>query len=202
MSGEWHTTSDGGPQLHPTWVRLAPGKDEDHREDKQQYIGRISSEFPNIPEDVLEQWIYPHHFNEEIQLLYGWMNYEKVRFSLATWTNTQIESVKVYSDFRRYVESTTRKVLMSLPGKLPSIELREEVVHSWTQYGTWRTPIIVLDTKDVVGAPEGVELNRHYQLVEGHTRLGWFNAFRACKVRGSSYPLAESHKLWLMNAGS
>lgn len=195
MSGERFTTSDGRLQLHPTWMRLAPGKDEDHKEDKQQYINRIRLEFPNIPEDILEQWIYPHHFNDEIRFLYGWMNYEQVRFSLATWTNAQIKSVKVYSDFRRYVENTTRKVLTALPSKLPAIELREEVVHNWEEYGTWRTPIIVLASKDIMGVPEGVELNRPFQLVEGHTRLGWFNAFRACKDRGSPYPLAESHKL-------
>ena len=201
MSGERFTTSNGDLQLHPTWMRLAPGKDEEHKEDKQQYINRIRLEFPNIPEDILEQWIYPYHFNDEIRFLYGWMNYEQVCFSLATWTNVQIESVKMYSGFSRYVENTTRKVLMALPNKLPAIELREEVIRSWTEYGTWRTPIIVLASKEIMGVPEGVELRRPFQLVEGHTRLGWFNAFRACKVRGSPYPLAESHKLWLMNAG-
>ena len=109
MSGERLTTTIEA-RLHPTWRRLVPGKDEDRREDKQQYIGRIRSEFPNIPADVLDQWIYPHHFNEEIRLLYGWMDYERVVFSPAEWDNDQIASVKVYSDFRLYVEMTIQCV--------------------------------------------------------------------------------------------
>ena len=201
MSGDRLTIGKGGPRLHPTWMRLAPGKDEDHREDKQQYVGRIRSEFPNIPEGVLEQWIYPHHFNEEMRLLYGWMNYEKVGFSLAEWGGEQVALIKVYSGFRPYVELTTRKVLASLPDRLRSIELRGEVVRSWTENGTWRTPIIVLASRDVVGLPKGVELNRPYQLVEGHTRLGWFNAFRAGRGRGGIRPLAELHEVWLMGGG-
>jgi hypothetical protein len=180
-------------------MRLVPGKDEDHREDKQQYIGRITSEFPNIPADVLDQWIYPHHFNEEIRLLYGWMDYEKVVFTLAEWGDDQIASIKVYSDFRPYVEMTTRKVRSALPDKLRSIELREEVVRSWAERGTWRTPIIVLDSKDVAGAPKGVEINRPYQLVEGHTRLGWFNAFRSVQGRDSKNTFTKTHRLWLMS---
>jgi hypothetical protein len=70
MSKEGLTTS-GRMQLHPSWMRLVPGQDEDHREEKHQYIRRIRLEFPNIPENVLDQWIYPHHFNEEIRFLYG-----------------------------------------------------------------------------------------------------------------------------------
>lgn len=186
--------------VHWTWARLAPGKDEDHREDKRQYIGRVRSAFPNIPEDVLDQWIYPHHFNEDMRRLYGWMNYEKLKFSLVAWTNAQVNAVKTYSRFRPYVESTTHKVVMAKSGGLSAIERRKEVVDSWAGRGTWRTPIIVLDSSSVVGAPKGVEINRPYQLVEGHTRLGWFNAFFSLQDPRGAYPLAEAHSVWLMTA--
>jgi hypothetical protein len=122
-----------------------------------------------------------------------------VDFTLAEWGNDQISAVKVYSEFRHYVEMTTRKVLSALPYKLRSIELREEVVSSWTENGTWWTPIIVLASRDIVEVPADVELNRPYQLVEGHTRFGWFNAFRAGLDCVSPYPLANTHKLWLMS---
>jgi hypothetical protein len=188
-------------RIHPTWARLAPGKDEDHREDKRQYISRIRSNFTNLPEDVLEQWIYPHHFNEEMRRLYGWLDYEKVAFSLVKWTSEQVQAVKVYSHFRPYVESTTRKVRMAGPSELSSIDLRKEVIASWINRGTWRTPIIVLESSSFVSPPRGIEINRPYQLVEGHTRLGWFIAFLSLQGQRGTYPLAETHSVWLMTAG-
>ena len=57
-------------------------------------------------------------------------------------------------------------------------EASSKVASHWIEFGTWRTPIVVLNTKEIKNVPAGIEFQKPYQLIEGHTRMGWFRAFR------------------------
>ena len=96
--------------VHPTWKRLGfNGTDNLGKEDKHQYLVRIRKDFPNIPEPVLEQWIYLHHRNSEMQKLYGWIDYSKATFELVSWTTEQILEIKSFPEFEKYVRMTPKK---------------------------------------------------------------------------------------------
>lgn len=187
--------------LHPTWHDLAyKGTDDLGREDKFEYLDRITNKYPNLPAPVLEQWTYLHHRNSDMQRLYGWIDYSKVKFDLQSWTTDQILRIKPVSSpearFDEYVDMTEDKIKST---KSLKKEYSEEIVNHWIDSGTWRTPIIVLNTQEIRVLPQTIKLQKPYQLIEGHTRLGWFKAFNSFPDLQHPYRLANNHQIWLMS---
>jgi hypothetical protein len=179
--------------IHQTWKLLAfKGTNDLGKENLQLYLNRINTSFPQMPNDVLGQWIYQHQRNPEIIKLYGWIDYSKAQFKLVKWSTEKILKIKTYSEFSQHTE--TYKHFKS-GESLEQIGGSEIDRKFWLENGTWRTPIIVLDTDNII-TPENVKLERPYQLVEGHTRLGWLMGFNNSTT---PYKCKAFHNVWLMS---
>lgn len=175
---------------HATWDKLGhKGLNDRSKEDWLNYSLRITKEFPNIPPEVLQQWIYAHHSDSRMEKNYGWIDYNKVKFSLKAWPTKNVLKINECEDFAGAVESHAETA------KSSNIEsfMRPEDLNYWKINGTWKTPIVVIETKKIF-YPH-VRFKKPFQLIEGHTRLGRLKTF----VNNSSkLAIAKIHKIWLM----
>jgi hypothetical protein len=165
-----------------------PQKRHGDGEGIEEYIQRISQSFENIPEKVLRQWLYLHTGKLDMIRNYGWIDYHKAAFAEVLWTQNQISQIQVFSKYQPYVKSRSKIQSFSDFRCVP------EDKDYWICFGTWRTPIVVLKTNTIITEPRYSELNKPYQLIEGHTRLGHFNALFNYQQKY----LSELHKVYLM----
>jgi len=172
---------------HQTWLKLShKGFNDFSKEEFTDYIARITKEFPNIPVEVLRQWIYENHSDPIIQKNYGWIDYHNVQFILETWSTEEIFRVEECYDFEGVVENYQQTAN-------DKNVMRGEDLKSWKEAGTWRTPIVILKTDNILNPP--IVFKNPYQLIEGHTRLGRLKAFNE---KDSLFKISRSHQLWLM----
>lgn len=69
--------------------------------------------------------------------------------------------------------------------------VRPEVLASWNQRGTWRTPPWVLDTSTLKKNERHPDL-RPLMLIEGHTRLGTLRLFKKNELG------RDQHQIWVV----
>ena len=183
------------PSEHPTWKELIPSRTLNQvgqsGETLEQYIKRIKRKFKNIPNKVLEQWLYLHTSDPYVIQNYAWIDYTAVRFTEVLWSYEQIAQIQVFSEFRYYVEMRTKT------NSLEQFMCVAEDKAYWEMYGTWRIPIIVLNTQNLSNPPRFSELNKPFQLVEGHSRLGYYKAFYRYFQQGL-VQMPNLHKIFLM----
>ncbi len=179
--------------IHKTWLDLKPNEDIDgNPEYFEDYYIRIknSEEYDNIPKEVFKQWIYPHHKNWKTLINYSWINYKSVEFKLVEWPYEKLIDIYVLKRFRPYTK---------LRGSLDNLVdfcCKDEDVLYWRDHGTWKTPPIVLDVCSLDKFCTK-ELHPPFQLVEGHSRLGYLCSMKRIDEKGS-YKIAEKHKIYLM----
>lgn len=79
-----------------------------------------------------------------------------------------------------------------------SFHCNDNDLNEWKTKGTWRTPPIILDINSINESfPDWCELSSPYQLVEGHSRLGYLHSmFRIDKLGKGK--VAEKHDIYLM----
>jgi hypothetical protein len=65
----------------------------------------------------------------------------------------------------------------------------------WKMHSTWRVPPIILNIKSFQHLPSYAELGNHFQLIEGHTRLGYLLA-----LESEGLLRATEHKVFLLEA--
>jgi hypothetical protein len=123
---------------------------------------------------------------------YGWINYHQVTFNLVDWSEKELSEVQVFSGFKDYVD---RKSYLS---DFEHLSCTGEDKNYWRQFGTWRVPIIVLETENIINEPNYAQLNRPYQLIEGHTRFGNYNAIKRLSEQGK-VQISNKHKIFLMS---
>ena len=181
--------------IHKTWLDLKPNEDiNGNPECFEDYYLRIqnSEEYDNIPEEVFKQWIHPHHKNWKTLINYSWINYEFVEFELVEWSYEKLIDIYVLKRFRPYTESRG-----SFDNLVDFCCKKEDVLY-WRDHGTWKTPPVVLDVRSLNKyCPKEKELHPPFQLVEGHSRLGYLCSMNRIDKKGS-YKIAEKHKVYLM----
>jgi len=176
--------------ISKSWKELSPKGIRIEMESFSEYSNRVyaTEVYQHIPSTVLEQWIYLHHDNEWMIKNYAWIDYTAVEFEITQWTVNQLKGVKAISDFEN---SITR-----IEDEFNSVCALEDDELYWEQHGTWRVPPIIIDTPSFIKkAPSNAELNRPYQLVEGHSRLR--------NLLISDYQklfVAESHLIFFMRS--
>jgi|GEM_PF-1486665 len=184
---QWERTS-------PSWKSLKPNKNFDHidvnDEDVDNYYKRINETY-KIPKPVLEQWLYIHYYNGHTVDNYGWINYNNVRFELVdlSFSAIAIESVNIIESYHSYVIEGSKY------NAYTQFNCVAEDKKYWESNNTWRVPPIVMDVesfKDCV-TPSYADISGSYQLVEGHTRLGYLLSANKCEK-----PINKSHKVYLM----
>lgn len=156
----------------------------------QDYLIRIrkNNAFNHIPDEVLEQWMYPH-FNQSFTIKnYSSINFYEVRFSLVELTTNQINKLTILNKFSSYVD---------MKSKHKSFEsfsyLNPRDLNYWKNNKTWATPPIIIKPVDF---PEldntNIKTKKNHHLIEGHNRLGYFKSIN------SFSKLADTHKVFLI----
>lgn len=157
-----------------TWKDLIPLRDfnegfSENDESPQQYYLRLKSRF-NIPLEVIDQWLYLHYLNINTINNYGWLNYDQVRFEEILMSFRQLAGLNIIEEYRPYVR--TRESNDPFDGFC----CNPQDIEYWQTKGTWRVPPIVLDVTTLCNIPEYAEIRGTFQLVEGHSRLGYLLA--------------------------
>lgn len=185
--------------VNKSWLELKPNEDLDgNQEWFDEYYSRISlkKDYNHIPKEVLEQWIHPHHKNYETLRNYSWINYENIEFSLCEWNLNQLSKIYVVENFRDYY------IDRSNYSDFDQFCCTDEDLNHWKEKGTWRTPPIILDIKSLCSEiPKWSELIPPYQLVEGHSRLGYLQSMKRISDLNIG-KIAIKHGIFLMTEKS
>jgi hypothetical protein len=163
---EWERTSSSYKDLIP--LRNFDSSDE-YDETPFEHYKRLKTRF-NIPPEVVEQWIYPHYYNVNFINNYGWLDFDKVAFELCDVSTNELINVKIFSRFERFVESLESRQVFE------EFTCTEQDKKYWIENKTWKVPPIIIDISTLNNIPDHSELKGTYQLVEGHTRLGYLLA--------------------------
>jgi len=181
--------------IHKTWTDLKPNEDNNgNYEWFEEYYHRIKEkfEYKNLPKDVLEQWIYPLYDNYETLKNYSWLNFRNIVFEPIDWELNQLERLYVIKDFREHV------ALRASYTNFDQFCCRDIDMDFWLKNGTWRIPPIVLDTASLDSEiPKWSEISKEYQLVEGHSRLGYLKSIQNIN-KFDNVVLAKKHRIYLM----
>jgi hypothetical protein len=182
---EWNRTSD-------SWKELIPMKNfnclSESDETVDEYYLRLQDRF-SIPLDVLKQWLYSLYYNIHTVNNYGWFNFEKIEFVESYLNLTDLKSIRVINNFKEYVEKGAKYEAYE---ELPCTDKDKR---HWKEFGTWRTPPIILDVSSLPASeiPSYSDVEGTLQLVEGHSRLGYLYAISNCKLH-----LNKNHKVYLI----
>ncbi|MDE5423361.1 hypothetical protein L3073_14165 [Ancylomarina sp. DW003] len=179
-----------------SWLNLKPNQDiYGNQEYYSEYIIRIREtfdEFAHIPDTVFEQWLWAHHNNYETLRNYAWINYEEVEFVLSNWTNEQLSSINVINEYTDYVKGRARCT------EIKDFCCIEDDLNSWMNNGTWRTPPIILDVSSIEEEiPTWSEIKSPFQLVEGHSRVGYLKSMIILEKLGK-VKVASNHPVYIM----
>lgn len=181
--------------INKTWADLKPNEDSNGNfEWFDDYYERIKNkiEFKDFPKEVVEQWIHPLYNNHQTIRNYAWMNYEYIGFELIEWEYQQLEELYVIKDFREYVE------LRASYSEIDQFCCIDKDIDFWKTNGTWRIPPIILDTNSInIEIPKWSEISHKFQLVEGHSRLGYLKSIKRINELGN-VKIANKHKVYLM----
>jgi len=182
-------------RIDATWKYMQPNENEKYHNFRfEQYYQRMltNEKLKHIPKPVFEQWVY--HQNQEPNSLknYGWLNFEKIEFLLCEWDVATLDTVRVINNFMPYYTEKSSHSDFKEIGCIP------EDKRKWSEEGTWRTPPIIIDIESLLSPiPDGCELNAPYQLVEGHTRLGYLHSMKRI-LPANGLKLASKHWIYLM----
>jgi hypothetical protein len=180
---------------HPTWKMMRPTKDEKYQDFRfEQYYARINSndKLKQIPKVVFDQWIYGLHQDPNTLKNYAWLNYENIHFTLCKWSSEKLASVSVIKNFQEFYRE---KASCS---DLRQFSCTDENLATWKNDGTWRVPPIIIDIGSLQSPiPKWSDLTAPYQLVEGHTRLGYLNSLIRISTE-KQVKLSNDHWIYLM----
>lgn len=178
-----------------SWLELKPN--EDLNENQEWFEGyyeriRLKREYKHIPKAVFKQWIHPHHRNHHTVKNYAWLDFENIEFIICEWDLNLLLSINVIESFKDYYFNR------SSFSDFDQFCCKDEDLDFWKKKGTWRIPPIVLDLKSVCSAiPEWSELTPPYQLVEGHSRLGYLQSTKRISDL-SKGKISDKHYIYLM----
>lgn len=175
-----------------SWKALIPhcnfnSFSDSNESDKDCYL-RLKSRF-NIPLEVFEQWLYFHYYEPNTIDNYAWIDYDRIKFTLVDFDCETIKDFRVINNFKQDFEGCC---LHKSYDTIPFIDIDMQY---WLEHGTWRTPPIVLDVNSLTKKhiPSHADIDSNYQLVEGHSRLGYLLSIMNCKLK-----YEKKHKVYLM----
>ncbi len=180
-------------KVHQSWKDLKPNEyEKDFR--FEEYFERIAKNdnYKYIPKLVFEQWIFGLHQNEYTLNNYAWIDYTKIKFEICEWEFQKFQEVNVIEDFKPYfLERAKCKDFMQFC-------CIDDDLSYWKEYGTWRIPPIILDVNSLTTKiPSWCEIMPPFQLIEGHTRLGYLHSMKRISELNKG-KLASKHSVYLM----
>lgn len=182
-------------KIHGSWNSLRLNENEKPEYFRfEEYYERISKndKIKFIPKPVFEQWIYPHHQEPHTLNNYAWINYENIEFELCEWNYDELKKVYVIENYRDCVHDYANF------NDFDRFCCHPEDLEYWKKNGTWRTPPIILDLISISSKlPSWSDLKPPYQLVEGHSRLGYLHSMKIISELNKGR-LASKHLVYLM----
>ena len=182
-------------EIHSTWLELRPRfESQERREPFEKYHARINSiaHLKEIPMEVLRYWLWEHTYERHNIANYGWIDYRNVVFEHCQWGVNPLCKVTAIKDFRPYF--TNRSSYTDFD-QFSCIS--KDLLH-WKEKGTWRIPPVILDVNSIgLPRPTWSELTPPFQLVEGHSRLGYLNSMKTIHDLGKG-TIANNHWIYLM----
>lgn len=167
---------------------LAPQMDNDRwpTEPEEDYVRRISGALPNLPADVIGQWLYEH-----------WDDADNYRHVLGGWARL---SVALESAPTAEMQGTHLGNDHYIRGVQPFFEnggddeRYRRIKTFFQEHGTWPRPVIFLHNDPPSSTcSDPTCWGRPLHLVQGHHRMAAFLLYRE-----TGRPLAERHKFWLL----
>ena len=181
--------------INRSWMELKPNENQyGNQEDFEDYYSRVKMkrEYKHIPFEVFEQWIHPHHNNSYTLRNYSWIDYQNVEFELCEWSVEMLMRLNVIDEFEEDV------YLLGSHKKLEQFSCNETDLRYWKEKGIWRTPPIVIEVDSfLLEKPDSSQLKGPFQLIEGHSRLGYLKSMKKIADAGN-IKLAEKQKIYLM----
>lgn len=174
----------------PSWPsRLEPeGWDDGDKLSFDEWWGRVQQEIGHLGPQVAEQWPYRHWEHSP----YAGIPFNELTVRQEVRPTEMILS-RVFVSDRDAVDATHDYDVFYL-AKGPNWPAQEPGKRMLDQ-GTWRTPLLVLETPDGLIHAEGVYPEVRFLLIEGHCRHRCLNALEA---RGEA---AEEHQVLILNWG-
>ena len=186
-------------KIHDSWKYMNPNESEKYEDFRfEEYYERVigNKKFRHIPKDIFEQWIYGLHYESNTLQNYAWINYENIEFNIYEWSFNDLAKVYVIEEFREHVNNRSKFT------DFDQFLCNDEDVDYWKEKGTWRTPPIILDVKSLSSKiPGWIELIPPYQLVEGHSRLGYLHSMKQLTELNKG-KIALNHRIYLMKEKS
>lgn len=186
-------------EIHDSWKFMNPNEKERYEDLKfEEYYERVISneKLSHIPKSILEQWIYGLHYETNTLQNYAWINYENIEFNLCEWEFNNLTKVHIIKNFKDYFSNRASYK------DLNQFCCIDEDLDYWRKNGTWKTPPIILDICSLTtGVPKSSELMPQYQLIEGHSRLGYLHSMKRISDLHKG-KIAAKHKIYLMKEKS
>jgi hypothetical protein len=165
-------------------TNLEPMFDDEGKviEDIELYCKRTRDLLPNLPNQVIKQWLYEH---PESWSRYSWLIFSILHFDLTEveWNTLNLDCFKN----EPYVQLHLARLIENRSDE------RAKIIKTYfSRTGTWPVPPIVLSNHDgKIKYPDGMECSRPYHLIEGRHRFAVL--FYLDSIAFNYGP----HKIWL-----
>ena len=164
-------------------AQFDPHRNTDERviEEPLAYAARMQrSLLPHWPTDILVDWL---HWHERHIYQYASLGFENLHFRLETWSLERIPGAEAFRDPNFIKDCGSIEAQIKAGGWL---------VKYMVEHGTWKTPIILLDTRGVPKVATSKQpLRFPVHLLEGHHRLAFLNLLR------DQPGTRPEHKVWI-----
>lgn len=155
--------------------------------EREESIKRLKNEFKlDAPKLVIEQFYLDHHKNYSFLELYGTVDLQTIQWNLIKVSTEKILAIDEEATYPNYVKEVSQNILLYNELGDSVIDIRNEVVQSWKNDGTWIIPPIFLDGSKLK------QQTKKLHLVEGHTRVGNLKGIFQNKI----FDLAKLHKIY------
>jgi len=158
------------------------------QESFESYLERWPAELSNVPEDVIEHWLYGH--NDQVPDFCEVYDLGTWKFQLENFDNEEVLEILHFEDELKKLDATGDRLMLE---GMPGYDTAEYMLEN----GTFPCPIIVAhmagDNRHHKGIGDEMMLEP-YHLIEGHRRLGFIRAL----IRHDHAQLQRSHEVWVV----
>jgi hypothetical protein len=165
-----------------------PFQDEnDHvTEDAKAYTLRVKDVLPDMPDDVIEQWLFSH---PDVIDEWDWLELSTLNFTLEEWETCDFPALDKEQD--ECVHTYRCRLDEIEPHKYS--KRRAKIFEYFVEHKTWpRYPIMLENLNGEHVRPGGWECRTPHQLLEGNNRFAMFTYFRDLKQ------LCDKHHIWVV----
>lgn len=162
------------------------------QESLESYLDRWPDELSNVPEDVIEHWLYRH--NEQVEDFCEVYDLGAWNFEIQSFDNEKIFEILHFEDELEKLDATGERLIAE---GMPGYDTGDYMLEN----GTFPCPIIVAHMAGGHSHHKGIgdeTMLEPYHLIEGHRRLGFIRAM----IRNDHPSLQEAHDAWVVTIGT